>query len=503
MEGFLKKLIRLFIAIFCIFFVLQAMPGSFLPFMRTLLDRSAQAVSDMTLLLAGKIDEISGEGHDTQDGPTGGSGAEKKGDSADGEDLEDDSHRSGDGSGSGDAGSQAAESGPADDDAEEDSTDAAPADDGSGAGEDSSADQTADPPAEDSSRAALTDEDIEYFYYTKISREERLLYDAMLALAQSPEAGQGAEESRLLSLNPSSEEFAQSYTRAYNALTSDHPELFWIAQGRAKYECRYYLLPSLGGQYRIMLSLTAGDSSDSESGGDQTALFESFHEEEKELDEAARALLDQVDLSLSDAAIALQLHDLLIDTAWYNIEAGADDYAHTAYGALVEDSAGNPGGALCDGYALAYEYLLQRAGVTSTMVCGYAGSSEEDTEKHAWNLVQLDGDWYEVDATWDDLDFLLSPDEEGYDLLAEALSDEDYMRRIRHYMFNRTTDQMRSFTPGDEYTYSSYNGWVTLLQPSVHIRFSADESEQTRDYVTPLAPVAEGTWYSWETLEGM
>lgn len=117
--------------------------------------------------------------------------------------------------------------------------------------------------------------------------------------------------------------------------------------------------------------------------------------------------------------------------------------------------------------------------------------------------MQLDGDWYEVDATWDDLDFLLSPDEEGYDLLAEALSDEDYMRRIRHYMFNRTTDQMRSFTPGDEYTYSSYSGWVTLLQPSVHIRFSADESEQTRDYVTPLAPVAEGTWYTWETLEGL
>ena len=59
----MKKLIRLFIAIFCIFFVLQAMPGSFLPFMRTLLDRSAQAVSDMTLLLAGKIDEISGAEH--------------------------------------------------------------------------------------------------------------------------------------------------------------------------------------------------------------------------------------------------------------------------------------------------------------------------------------------------------------------------------------------------------------------------------------------------------
>lgn len=503
MEGFLKKLIRLFIAIFCIFFVLQAMPGSFFPAIKTLADRSGQTVRDITLLLAEKIDGISGEDQDAQDGPQDESVAEKNGVSADGTDQEDGGHKSGDASGSGEAGGQAAQSAPADEDAEEGSIEAAQGDAGSGGGEDSSAAETAESLPEDITASALTDDEIEYFYYTKISREERLLYDAMLALAQSPEAGQGVEESRLLSINPSSEEFAQSYTRAYNALTSDHPELFWIAQGRAKYECRYYLLPSFGGQYRIMLSMTADDGSGSESGGDQTALFTSFHEEEKELDEAARALLDQVDLSQSDAVIALQLHDLLINTAWYNIEAGADDYAHTAYGALVEDSSGNPGGALCDGYALAYEYLLQRAGVTSTMVCGYAGSSEDDTEKHAWNLVQLDGDWYEVDATWDDLDFLLSPDEEGYDLLAEALSDEDYMRRIRHYMFNRTTDQMRSFTPGDEYTYSSYSGWVTLLQPSVHIRFSADESEQTRDYVTPLAPVAEGTWYTWETLEGL
>lgn len=70
-------------------------------------------------------------------------------------------------------------------------------------------------------------------------------------------------------------------------------------------------------------------------------------------------------------------------------------------------------------------------------------------------------------------------------------------------MFNRTTEEMRSFTPGEEYEYTSYNGWVSLLQPSVHIRFSAEESEWTRDFVTPLAPQAEGTWYTWETLEGM
>lgn len=325
---------------------------------------------------------------------------------------------------------------------------------------------------------------ISYYYYTRISKEERLLYDAMLGLAE----GTSLEESRIVGINPSSEEFAERYTRAYNALVSDHPELFWIAQARVSFECRYYVVPSFGGKYKVVLSLS-GSKDD-------------YAEEQRRLEESAEKLLRKADLTGSDAEIALQLHDLLIENAWYNGTAGPDDYAHTAYGALVENSSGIPGGALCDGYSLAYEYLLQRAGVTCTMVCGYAGSSQDDLQKHAWNLVRLGEDWYEVDPTWDDLELEISPSSEGYDLFQEAISDRDYMAKLHHYMFNRTTEQMRSFTPGDEYTYTSDSGWVSLLQPSVHIRFTPQESEVTRDYVTPLAPDAEGSLYTWEVLTG-
>ncbi|MDO5477216.1 MAG: transglutaminase domain-containing protein [Eubacteriales bacterium] len=497
----MKKLIRLFIAVFCIFFVLQAMPGSFFPAFRRFLSRTAEFVSEQTLLLAEKIDEITEDsGEQTADSGSGPA-----------EDVPEEENpqpgtaeqEAGDGNGeSPGAGTQG-------DPVDAGSAAQAPADSGqdsvSSAEEKKTGEESLQEEPSRNTEAETPEDNAFYYYYTRISREERLLYDAMLALAQSPEAGTGAEESRLLGLNPSTDEFAESYTRAYNALVTDHPELFWIAQGRAKYECRYYILPSFGGKYKIILTLVDGGSQGDASGGGTAvrSLRQAFAPEEEQLREAADAILDQVDLDQSDAVVALRLHDLLLESAWYNIEAGADDYAHTAYGALVEDSAGNPGGALCDGYALAYEYLLQSAGIPATMVCGYAGASENDTEKHAWNLVQLDGDWYEVDATWDDLDFEVSPSQEGYDLLMEALSDDDYMTRIRHYMFNRTTEEMRSFSPGEEYRYTSYNGWVTLLQPSVHIRFTEDESEWTRDYVTPLAPQADGTWYTWETLEGL
>lgn len=66
-------------------------------------------------------------------------------------------------------------------------------------------------------------------------------------------------------------------------------------------------------------------------------------------------------------------------------------YAHNAYGALVD------GKAVCDGYTKAFQYLLQRVGIQSFMVTGIGNGV-----KHAWNIVRIDGKYYNVDLTWDD-----------------------------------------------------------------------------------------------------
>jgi len=475
----LKKLIRVFIIVFCLFFAFMAIPDSILPVISHYTREYPKIMGNATLRLAEKIDSLmdrdgsgGGENAPPESGSTRGSASAGEPDAA--EDL------------STDSGQVHEEKKPASDDPE-----TAESSETAEAGSENTNDQAA-VSEED------TQQDIFYYYYTKISREERLIYDAMLALAQSYDAASPSTESRLLDMDPSSDEFAESYTRAYNALVRDHPELFWIAQMKAQFECKYYLLPSFGGKYKVVLSLM--DATGEDTGGENGRSI--YLDQQARLEQSADAILEKVDFTQSDAGIALQIHDLLIDSAWYDTDADEYDYAHTAYGALVEDSRGNSGGALCDGYSLAYEYLLQRAGINCIVVSGYAGPSAEETEKHAWNLVQLDEEWYEVDATWDDLDFALSPSEDGYDLFLEAISDEDYISRIRHYMFNLTTDQMSSFTPGDEFTYYSDNGWVTLLQPSVHIRSTSEESEVTRDYVTPLAPRAEGTWYTWAMLTG-
>ena len=88
------------------------------------------------------------------------------------------------------------------------------------------------------------------------------------------------------------------------------------------------------------------------------------------------------------------LHDWLVSKSYYDteaLEAGPGESFYSPYGVLVEGKGG------CESYARAYEILLSLCGVESMLVIGKA-----DDVEHMWNIVKIDGDYYHVDATWDD-----------------------------------------------------------------------------------------------------
>ena len=90
---------------------------------------------------------------------------------------------------------------------------------------------------------------------------------------------------------------------------------------------------------------------------------------------------------MGEYAKALALHDWLIYHADYD-----ETYSnYTPEGVLLK------GSGVCQSYALAYQLLLKKVGISCLYVTGVAGGGS-----HAWNLVKLGGDWYHVDCTWDD-----------------------------------------------------------------------------------------------------
>lgn len=57
---------------------------------------------------------------------------------------------------------------------------------------------------------------------------------------------------------------------------------------------------------------------------------------------------------------------------------------------------------VCAGYSRAFQYLAEKAGITCLYVTGTVNAGES----HAWNIVECDGAWYNVDVTFGDPVFL-------------------------------------------------------------------------------------------------
>ncbi|MDE7162466.1 MAG: leucine-rich repeat protein [Clostridia bacterium] len=95
-------------------------------------------------------------------------------------------------------------------------------------------------------------------------------------------------------------------------------------------------------------------------------------------------------------SVAFAYHDMIIE----NIDYARDENSQPEGAAWAHNITGvfEGKGAVCEGYARAFNLLLNMRGVENVFVTGQGGR-----EAHAWNLVKLDdGKWYWYDLTFDD-----------------------------------------------------------------------------------------------------
>ncbi|MBU5482335.1 transglutaminase domain-containing protein [Blautia sp. MSJ-19] len=201
------------------------------------------------------------------------------------------------------------------------------------------------------------DEGHQEYYFGFLEGEEKRIYREML---------EGIRNRRDAFYLTSSDEALIG--KAYHALLRDHAELFWVHNRQEVYTTSYQ-----DAQYcRFSPGYTYSD------------------EEVEEITKAMQEALEEVRKQIPEGADTYEtvktVYTYLIDTAEY--EASEDD--QNIAGIFWKKKA------VCAGYARAVQYLLEELDIPCIYV---EGSAEGSDDGHAWDIVQIDGKYYYVDAT--------------------------------------------------------------------------------------------------------
>jgi len=99
---------------------------------------------------------------------------------------------------------------------------------------------------------------------------------------------------------------------------------------------------------------------------------------------------------MSEFEKAITIHD------WITFHI---DYAHgNRYEVDTHYLGGTLSGgyAVCSGYSYLFETMAEMAGLEVKFVAAYAKDETVVPSSHAWNQVKIEGNWYNVDVSWDD-----------------------------------------------------------------------------------------------------
>ena len=210
----------------------------------------------------------------------------------------------------------------------------------------------------------------QYPYYAVLSSKEKevysLLYEGL---------SKGSKKIDCQKANANEEQL----TKAIDAVLNDHAELFWIDN---QYEFTY---DSDGGIIEDVTFDFFDFASTSDKLNDAKTAFE----------KAADDILAGIGSQQSAVEYERAIHDYICKNTAYDESA---PYNQSAYSVIVLHKS------VCAGYSKAFQYLLNKKEITCYYIPGTTTDSSIGGEDgaHAWNIIYLDGEYYNVDVLWDD-----------------------------------------------------------------------------------------------------
>ena len=185
------------------------------------------------------------------------------------------------------------------------------------------------------------------------------------------------------------EELRKQYQSAIEALVYENPDIFYIDVTKMYINIEK-ITKITGVRYNVFID-----------NGNEISYFadgfytkEDVEEYEEQIEQIKNKIMSNIQDKNDYQKIKI-IHDYLIDTIQYESNL-TKNHIYDIYGAMVNKRC------VCEGYAKAFQYLMNEIGIENTIIIGTGTNSRGETENHAWNYVKLDGNWYAIDVTWDD-----------------------------------------------------------------------------------------------------
>lgn len=230
-----------------------------------------------------------------------------------------------------------------------------------------------------------------YYAYHKLDESEQNLYRELLdALSVM------AEKRRVSTLD------SEQLDRVFECVLNDHPELFYV-EG-FQYTEHFFGDTLTGISFEGTYSMTKEEA--------ELAL--------DEIEQSLSECMKEVPLNEDEYSTVKYLYEYLIDNTEYDKDADNNQNIRSVF---------LTGRSVCQGYAKAMQYMLQKVGIQSFLVTGYTG-----TERHAWNLVRVNGKYYYLDPTWGDASYSYSG--------SEGMENEVFLPPINYDYFLVTTNEI-------------------------------------------------------------
>lgn len=232
------------------------------------------------------------------------------------------------------------------------------------------------------------------YYYLQLSKEAKTIY---VILEENIENFKNGVEkvslsedlNEMLKTEQGQELVNTAFQDAWDAFSKDKPELFYFDVnkfcliietsriGGVNYDYNGYIGKNGNANYFVEGFESAEDITNA------ILNLESFDNQIKQQQEK------------NDYEKILWAHDWIVQNIEYDTTYAKGNNGNI-YGAILEKDA------VCEGYAKTFKYIMDKLNVPCVLVCGIGTNKDGNKEKHAWNYVYLNKNWYAIDTTWDD-----------------------------------------------------------------------------------------------------